>query len=271
MIRSTLSTDQPCLRSGWRLASWIIAVVLSLSCSDSEQKLGPSSQRSQKKVPLTGRVSVPRDNNPIAVPTFPSPQGSDVPRIDCVSLELSLFNFEEGESLAGKVTVRNDCNMEVSVLTAPLETRVRKERTDFFVNETLVEPLYARLYVSRVGLGPQEEAFLGDGGLEVSAWPSHLHVSPHAKRGVRIAGTVGAISQLSAGEYEAVLVTLVAPSLGGDGGVPYFDLEEDVGRYNPRFSSGSRLTLRPSATEISSGPASFRVLRASKARPGGRG
>ncbi len=245
--------------SSERLSFILVALaLLTVACSDRGREGGIIGERGQQ-APEGLAFPFAQDDNSIAVSAVPSyeERGARL-RNDCVVLRINLMHMKE-RGLEGSATVINNCDVQISVLTAPLEARLLVKEGDFYVNEVLVEPLYARLYIYRKEIGMGDRSFLGDGGLEVTAWPSYLSIESHANKRVLFRNAVDVNSKLPPGEYEALLVTLVAPSRGGDAGISYFDLRQSVDAYNRQYGRMERLVRRASAVEISSEIVSFKV------------
>jgi hypothetical protein len=259
MNRSFPSTRKQWMTTNWLPLVGLVTATLPYACT-SRQREGELIAHGSEKDTVAANAPV-SENNAIATSEAIRARSKESKGISpCITLSLHVMDTSEGRDIQGTVEILNRCATPASILTAPLEVQVRLNPGDFFVPETLVEPLYARVYITRKEAGLGVNAYLGDGGVEVLAWPSQVLVGAHARRELRIAGRAAETSKLPPGEYEAVLVTLAAPGLGQEGGTSFFDLSQSVQQYNSTMTQAGHLVRRAGAVEVSSPAASFRVV-----------
>jgi hypothetical protein len=187
-------------------------------------------------------------DNPIAVPfgTLSHQNGRKVSSCLRISLKLS--------DAKGAVVAHNDCGTRMAILVDPVETYYRRTKTEFFVPSTIVEPVYATLYIFRADLAMGKNSFIGDGGLEVFGWPKFTLLASHSKVELSLVGRDKKLSNLPPGKYGAILITFAAPTTLEGGGTNSFDLDDDVKNFN-RAKFG-RVEI-PSTAEVVSSPVSY--------------
>jgi hypothetical protein len=178
----------------------------------------------------------------------------------CLHLAVSLRQPPKTH-LYGKVLVRNECSFPAAILTAPAQTYFRRSSKEFFVPDTIVDPVYVALYVFRRDLGIGPSSFLGDGGLEVNGLPIYTAIPAHSTRGLSLIDKKGLLLNLPAGEYGIVLTTSVSPAIARDGSErSYIDLGLDVSKFNQESRAAHPGEHRKSE-RISSAATFFQIPR----------
>lgn len=208
------------------------------------------------------------ESHPLA--TLPSRDtdvlGSSKEIENCFRLKISFNDHRVEDDFKGDLSVTNNCDTSVAVLTSPVEVYVRLDDDDFFVEPTITIPVYAALYIFNAELGFGRDAFLGEGGREVHRFPGYATIPAHSQKTVEILGR-HLHANLPAGSYGASFVTLAAPTSQASKEVRFIDLGQSVSRHNSETKEVRPLVRHPHAKEFSA-TTSFKVLKSAGAATG---
>jgi hypothetical protein len=127
-----------------------------------------------------------------------------------VSGKLRVASLYQREILRGDLSVTNRCEGAVAILTAPIEQHLRLTSDIRFTVEDGIDRVYGIAYIFRTEVGLGQDAFRGDGGLEVSYLPDYVVVEPGSTATIPI--TSGKPLDLPAGRYGLALFTIATPS-----------------------------------------------------------
>jgi hypothetical protein len=149
------------------------------------------------------------------------------------------------------VKIINACDYAVSVLTSPLEVRVRRTGVEKLVNERMSWAAYALLYVVAEDLGV--DAFRGDriardGGLRVRRPPAYVTVGPNATVAVPFRCGI----DVPGGRYVMFLSTYEAPQGEAPTRNDPFDCADSVERHNRGVEDLAHISLGGDVREIQS-------------------
>jgi hypothetical protein len=199
------------------------------------------------------------ESNPLAILKFGDREIPEDAQIDrCFHLAIAVEDHKAGDLFDFHIVIRNECTKGVAVLTAPVETYVRLNRDDFFVEPTITIPVYAILYIFNAELGFNQDAFLGEGGREVMRPPGYVTLPAHSLKKVEISN--GSLPlNLPAGVYGARFVTLAAPTKQASKESGFIDLGENVDRYNSGTKEIRPFARHPQAREFAA-TTFFKVL-----------
>ena len=147
---------------------------------------------------------------------------------ECVQATLTLHDIKALEAIRGHVAFRSTCDQAVTVLVAPVEVRVRNDKSVIHW-EGMGSP-FARLYIfSRSDGAPR---FVGDAGASVQGIPDRVNLDPRASTEVTVRGSETA--GLAAGTYGAYLETYAFSGLRASTPAVELDLANTIRRWNEK-------------------------------------
>jgi hypothetical protein len=161
--------------------------------------------------------------------------------------------FVAGEVLIGHFDIDNECASPIAIITAPVELRLRLRAEDHFPVELGLSNTYAIAYLFRRSVGLSADAFVGDGGLGISAAPAYVVVGP-GEHGI-IHLTSGKPIRLAAGSYGLALLTVAVPTTATAPREGTIDLRNSVAALAGRLGDGRKFAITHQAVRI--GPVAF--------------
>lgn len=172
----------------------------------------------------------------------------------CLALSLHVAGATSTEWPSATLRAANGCHEPVAVLTEPIETRVRNRQDRWVIWYNPPESSFAQLFVSPVDAVSVPEI---DGGLAVHGHPVFIIVEPQATREIPIKGRPRRGAPLTPGQYEATLVTKVAPAGSVRRTGRAIRLDRDVASHNA--SSAAPIELESGLETVATARVLFRV------------
>lgn len=166
----------------------------------------------------------------------------------CLSARLHIETPAPGRPLRGVLRIENSCTQPVAILTAPVETRLRLSSGVSFPAETGIDQVYAIAYVFPKAVGLEDDAFRGDGGLEVFAHPEYAVVKGQGKLSLPV--TSGEALRLPPGSYGLALFTIAAWACHSSSRRTVIDFRDDVAHFTKAHGRHRQVLLSPTAIRV---------------------
>ena len=200
--------------------------------------------------------------NPFVV-SDPSAQSAIAQLSACVEASLSVDGRARGRQapeLRGQVVIDNHCARSISVLTSPVEIRIKHTREQTFPSEVTETP-YVLAYAFPTALGLTPKSFVGDGGVTVRALPTYASLKGGETGKFELRGTEELRRELGSGTHRLIMIIPVAFAYDRDGsGERVFDFRRSVKAQNVRATGISGPIYLPlSASRITAKSTEFRI------------